>query len=68
MKRNSVFAVILACVLCLITGCTSTSNVTPPTIEPTPVLTVQPTESPNETPVSEFQAKGGRPKYRNNAP
>lgn len=25
MKRNSVFAVILACVLCLITGCTSTS-------------------------------------------
>ena len=45
MKRNSVFAVILACVLCLITGCTSTSNVPPPTIEPTPVVTVQPTEN-----------------------
>ena len=54
MKRNSVFAVILACVLCLITGCTSTSNVPPPTIEPTPVVTVQPTESPTETPVSEL--------------
>ena len=54
MKRNSVFAVILACVLCLITGSTSTSNVPPPTIEPTPVVTVQPTESPTETPVSEL--------------
>ena len=52
MKRNSVFAVILACVLCLITGWTS--NVPPPTIEPTPVVTVQPTESPTETPVSEL--------------
>lgn len=40
--------------MCLITGCTSTSNVPPPTIEPTPVVTVQPTESPTETPVSEL--------------
>ena len=54
MKRNSVFAVVLACVWCLITGCTSISNVTTPTIEPTPVVTVQPTESPTETPVSEL--------------
>lgn len=46
MKKNSVFVVILACILCLIAGCTSTQKSS--VIEPShiDIQTIQPTEPP----------------------
>lgn len=45
MKKQAIIFVLLS-IMCVLTGCTSTSNVAPPTTTPTPVVTVQPTEPP----------------------